>query len=59
MTINWNYPAPRAGFAGLLDRFIGPGATRLEMAIERTGRLAVRRGRRTALRGLCRFEMEH
>lgn len=28
--INWDYPQPRAGLAGALDRFFGPGTTRAE-----------------------------
>jgi hypothetical protein len=28
--INWNYPVPRQGLAGAMDRFIGPGATSAE-----------------------------
>lgn len=28
--INWNYPQPRRGIAGLLDRFLGPGTTPAE-----------------------------
>ncbi|MEM9457387.1 MAG: hypothetical protein AAGF11_24620 [Myxococcota bacterium] len=33
-TINWNYPPPRTGVFGLLDRFVGPGATRVELALQ-------------------------
>ena len=29
--IDWQYPAPRKGWAGALDKFIGPGATRAEI----------------------------
>lgn len=32
--IDWNFPAPRPGLAGSLDRFIGPGATRAELALQ-------------------------
>ena len=28
--IDWNYPEPRAGLAGALDKFFGPGTTRAE-----------------------------
>lgn len=34
MAIEWNTPAPRAGLAGALDRFIGPGATRAELVLQ-------------------------
>ena len=34
MTINWNFPAPRPGLPGAMDRFIGPGATRAELALQ-------------------------
>jgi hypothetical protein len=34
MAINWNFPSPRPGLAGALDRFIGPGATRAELALQ-------------------------
>lgn len=34
MKIDWNYPEPRKGFAGILDKFIGPGATPAEIAIQ-------------------------
>lgn len=30
---DWNYPPPREGFAGQLDRFVGPGATKAEQII--------------------------
>jgi hypothetical protein len=26
VNINWNYPKPRAGFAGALDKLFGPGS---------------------------------
>jgi hypothetical protein len=32
--IEWNYPAPRPGWRGEWDRFIGPGATRAELGLE-------------------------
>ena len=32
--INWNYPRPRPGFGGALDRFFGPGTTRAEAWIQ-------------------------
>lgn len=32
--INWNYPQPRAGLAGALDRFFGPGTTPAEAWLE-------------------------
>jgi hypothetical protein len=32
--IDWNFPAPRSGWRGDLDRFIGPGATQAELALE-------------------------
>ena len=31
--IDWNYPQPRSGFSGAMDKFIGPGATRPEIII--------------------------
>lgn len=34
MTIDWRFPPPRTGLAGALDRFIGPGATRAELALQ-------------------------
>jgi hypothetical protein len=34
MSINWNFPPPRVGFAGAVDKFIGPGATRAEKALQ-------------------------
>lgn len=34
MTINWEAPSPRSGIAGLLDRFVGPGATGGELALQ-------------------------
>ena len=30
MNINWDYPQPRKGIIGALDKFIGPGATSAE-----------------------------
>jgi hypothetical protein len=32
--IDWNYPSPRTGFAGFIDRLVGPGATRAELWIQ-------------------------
>lgn len=32
--IDWTFPAPRAGWLGALDRFIGPGATRAELVLQ-------------------------
>ncbi len=32
--INWNYPAPRKGFLGEIDKFLGPGATSAELWIQ-------------------------
>jgi hypothetical protein len=29
-TIDWEYPQPRSGLSGMLDRFFGPGTTRAE-----------------------------
>ena len=34
MAINWNFPSPRPGLAGALDKFIGPGATRAELTLQ-------------------------
>jgi len=34
MKIDWKYPEPRKGFAGSLDKFIGPGATKAELVIQ-------------------------
>ena len=34
MTIDWHFPPPRSGFAGAWDKFVGPGATRAEMALQ-------------------------
>lgn len=34
MTINWNYPKPRAGMAGTIDQLFGPGATRAEVRLQ-------------------------
>ena len=33
MVIDWDYPEPRKGFLGEWDKFIGPGATKLELII--------------------------
>lgn len=32
--IDWTYPQPRAGLAGVLDKLIGPGATRAERLLQ-------------------------
>jgi hypothetical protein len=32
--INWEYPRPRKGLAGALDKFIGPGATPAELWLQ-------------------------
>lgn len=34
VTINWKFPKPRKGFAGSIDRFIGPGVTRSELVLQ-------------------------
>jgi len=34
MSIRWDYPPPRKGWRGALDRFIGPGATAAEMWLQ-------------------------
>jgi len=34
MKIDWNYPEPRKGLTGSIDKFIGPGATKAEIAIQ-------------------------
>jgi hypothetical protein len=34
MTIDWKFPPPRRGLAGALDRFVGPGATTAELALQ-------------------------
>lgn len=34
MRIDWNCPSPRAGYKGLIDRFIGPGATQDEIKLQ-------------------------
>lgn len=34
MAINWDFPPPRSGFAGAWDKFVGPGATRAELALQ-------------------------
>lgn len=33
-TIDWSFPPPRPGWRGELDRFVGPGATREELALQ-------------------------
>jgi len=30
VNIDWNYPRPRPGFAGAIDKFFGPGTTKAE-----------------------------
>lgn len=32
--IDWSFPTPRRGFDGALDRFVGPGATSAELALQ-------------------------
>ena len=32
--IDWNYPEPRPGLPGALDKFLGPGTTRAELALQ-------------------------
>lgn len=34
MRTSWDYPPPRRGLAGAWDRFVGPGATRAEVALQ-------------------------
>lgn len=34
MNINWNYPQPRQGISGALDKLIGPGATPAEVWLQ-------------------------
>jgi hypothetical protein len=34
MNINWHFSPPRTGLAGAWDRFVGPGATRAEVALQ-------------------------
>jgi len=34
VNINWEYPPPRKGLAGALDKFIGPGATPAELWLQ-------------------------
>lgn len=34
MKIDWKYPKPRTGFAGAVDKFIGPGVTKGELVIQ-------------------------
>lgn len=32
--IDWRYPQPRSGFNGFWDRFVGPGTTQAELALQ-------------------------
>eukprot|EP01022_Parablepharisma_sp_SALTPOND_P005438 TRINITY_DN122469_c0_g1_i1.p2 TRINITY_DN122469_c0_g1~~TRINITY_DN122469_c0_g1_i1.p2 ORF type:complete len:275 (+),score=-6.15 TRINITY_DN122469_c0_g1_i1:698-1522(+) len=32
--IEWNYPPPRKGFKGTIDKFVGPGATKVELLLQ-------------------------
>jgi hypothetical protein len=32
--IDWNYPPPRAGWRGEIDKFLGPGITEMELTLE-------------------------
>ena len=41
MANDWSFPAPRPGLAGALDRFIGPGARRVEAALHLVSSLLV------------------
>jgi hypothetical protein len=41
MEISWRPPAPRAGWNGALDRFIGPGATAAELWVQLLGTLGL------------------
>ncbi|RKF13684.1 hypothetical protein DBZ36_18095 [Alginatibacterium sediminis] len=34
MRVNWNFPLPRAGYKGLIDKSIGPGATKDEKNLQ-------------------------
>jgi len=34
MKIDWEHPEPRTGIRGSLDKFIGPGATKAEIALQ-------------------------
>lgn len=34
MNIDWKYPEPRKGISGAIDKFIGPGATSAEKALQ-------------------------
>ena len=36
--IRWIPPEPRKGLAGVLDKFVGPGATRAEIVLQFGGR---------------------
>ena len=52
MHISWTPPPPRAGWRGLWDRFIGPGATGAELTIQLLGEMK-RRGSRYGLVTMC------
>jgi hypothetical protein len=41
MRISWSPPSPRDGWDGRLDRFIGPGATTAELALQFGGAVAL------------------
>ena len=34
MAINWDFPSPRSGILGMLDKFVGPGATQTEVVLQ-------------------------
>lgn len=34
LSIEWKYPAPRTGFKGLVDKLVGPGATKAELFLQ-------------------------
>jgi hypothetical protein len=51
MAISWRPPAPRAGWNGALDRFIGPGATAAELWLQLLGTLGL-----TALLGFSLWQ---
>lgn len=34
LKISWNYPKPRKSWAGAFDRFVGPGATKVEIYLQ-------------------------
>lgn len=36
MSIDWNFPEPREGLAGAWDKFVGPGANRIEIILALT-----------------------